>query len=326
MNPSAPNVIPKGSSQEAWAALTERWRSLLAALGAADDGAAAAVLAAIRDRYSEPHRFHHTLRHLSEVLVELDRLQRVHVQAFPEVEMALWFHDFVYDLIPGEVSNERASAQAAAAALRALTWVRRAPESVADLSRKVEALILATEHAGRIHADRNAQVITACDLAILGQPWERYLDYAHAIRAEYSDLYADPDYRAGRRGFLQATLGHPETLFQDEAARNQYLAQAIRNLERELDLLAEPIPASPSPSRSPSPSEAPLTVSAESPSVPANTLPEGCVLTACWDGEGWSLEVVNPATRECVAMLAWPASWPPTMTPADLERSGFEIV
>jgi hypothetical protein len=53
--------------------------------------------------------------------------------------------------------------------------------------------------------------------------------------------------------------------------------------------------------------------------------PEGCILAACWSGDGWNLEVVRPGTLECVALLAWPESWPKTMTAEQLGKFGFEI-
>lgn len=53
--------------------------------------------------------------------------------------------------------------------------------------------------------------------------------------------------------------------------------------------------------------------------------PEGCVLQAVDTGDGWYLEVANPATEECVALLAWPESWPETITAKQVAEFGFEI-
>jgi len=53
--------------------------------------------------------------------------------------------------------------------------------------------------------------------------------------------------------------------------------------------------------------------------------PEGCVLQAVDTGDGWCLEVANPATEECVALLAWPESWPETITAKQVAEFGFEI-
>ena len=55
------------------------------------------------------------------------------------------------------------------------------------------------------------------------------------------------------------------------------------------------------------------------------TPPDGCVLQAVDTGDGWCLEVANPATEECVALLAWPESWPETVTAKQVAEFGFEI-
>ena len=53
-------------------------------------------------------------------------------------------------------------------------------------------------------------------------------------------------------------------------------------------------------------------------------IPENCKLIAAHTGDGWSLEVHNE--HGAIAMLAWPESWPETMTTKQLEAAGFECV
>jgi predicted metal-dependent HD superfamily phosphohydrolase len=47
-------------------------------------------------RYREKHRHYHTLQHLDECLRHLDDVAPLAIHA-PEIELALWFHDAVYD-------------------------------------------------------------------------------------------------------------------------------------------------------------------------------------------------------------------------------------
>ena len=57
-------------------------------------------------RYSEPHRKYHTTRHLLHVLTMIDRLADDHDVFL--VQLAAWFHDAVYAIPPGQISNEEA--------------------------------------------------------------------------------------------------------------------------------------------------------------------------------------------------------------------------
>ena len=70
-------------------------------------------------------------------------------------------------------------------------------------------------------------------MAILGAPWERYLQYAQAIREEYS--WVDSALYGSRRiGFLNSTLQKP--IF-NTALFAHFEEQARENLEREIEWL-----------------------------------------------------------------------------------------
>lgn len=58
--------------------------------------------------------------------------------------------------------------------------------------------------------------------------------------------------------------------------------------------------------------------------MPTIDAQEECKLVAVDTGDGWSLEVHAP-WGEVIAFLAWPKSWPETMTNIMLEAAGFEI-
>lgn len=55
-----------------------------------------------------------------------------------------------------------------------------------------------------------------------------------------------------------------------------------------------------------------------------NRCPEGCILTACWSGDGWVLSADKDG--ESVCLLAWPDVWPKTLNTEELEKLGFEVV
>ncbi|HKN46186.1 MAG TPA: hypothetical protein VJW23_19920, partial [Propionibacteriaceae bacterium] len=62
-------------------------------------------------RYNEPHRHYHTTKHLLHMLTMIDQLADDHDLFL--VRLAAWYHDAVYAIPAGQVSNEEASARLA---------------------------------------------------------------------------------------------------------------------------------------------------------------------------------------------------------------------
>lgn len=197
----------------------ERWRRSWAALDVvvADPRAFDELLA----RYAEPHRAYHTRRHLEECFAHWEAV-RGSAQRPGEVELALWFHDAVYD--PRREDNEGKSAELARGAiLRA-----GLDAAVAD---RVEALILATRHASPPAAG-DAAALVDVDLAILAASTERFDEYERQVRSEYAWVPA-PLFRWKRRTLLQELLDRPR-LF--STAHFQQVAEepARANLRRSI--------------------------------------------------------------------------------------------
>ena len=148
--------------------------------------------------YAEPQRHYHTQRHLAECLTHLAAAR--HLAQHPaEVELALWFHDAVYD-VKGK-DNELRSAQWATSALQ------HAGASDA-ICKRVHDLIMATCHtATPVEAD--AQLLVDIDLAILGASPGRFAEYDQQVRAEYSWVPA-LIYGFKRKQVLQSFLHRPQ--------------------------------------------------------------------------------------------------------------------
>src|SRR4030042_1627249 len=85
--------------------LLNRWLLFLEAIGACGDSPA--VFADLDRRYREPGRFYHTWEHVAECLADRDAAHDL-CDTPAEVELALWFHDAVYD--PRASDNEARSA------------------------------------------------------------------------------------------------------------------------------------------------------------------------------------------------------------------------
>ena len=97
-------------------ATIDQWNATWRELGAADSPALQDAFEDLVARYAEPHRKYHTLEHLDECLATFANVRALAGRP-AEVEVALWFHDAIYDTRSN--SNEKQSAAlAASTALR----------------------------------------------------------------------------------------------------------------------------------------------------------------------------------------------------------------
>ncbi|MEI6731798.1 MAG: hypothetical protein WCK90_03905 [archaeon] len=189
-------------------------------------------------RAYEP-RAYHNLTHIEECLNELDGARRL-VTNLPAVELALWFHDAVYEVSRETKAgmNEERSAEFAKIEMR--NWGLN--EELAGI---VEQHILMTKHK-HIPGTIDGRIVVDIDMSILGKPWERYAEYKKGIRKEFA-CYDWDEFIYGRKKFLSARLTKKNVLFEDEKPQifhtghfyDLYEKQAQENMAREFGLLAE---------------------------------------------------------------------------------------
>ncbi|MCE1177641.1 MAG: DUF4031 domain-containing protein [Micrococcales bacterium] len=209
---------PKARRETDEAALAERLRGLWEDLlpGAPE------VVEDLLDRWDEPHRRYHDLRHLAACLAALDRLETAGVAVTRQARLAAWFHDAVYDGAPG--ADEEASARLAEEALAD----RLPAEDVSEVARLVR---LTAGHSPSADDAAGAALCDA-DLSVLAAPASRYAAYLQDVRIEYFHLSAE-DFRRGRRSVVEALLSK-QPLFTSAAAISLWEKDARRNLEGEL--------------------------------------------------------------------------------------------
>jgi predicted metal-dependent HD superfamily phosphohydrolase len=153
--------------------LQESWARSWNALGAVGDGLA--LMEELIAAYKEPQRHYHTLQHLTECIALLKG--HLHLaQHASEVEIALWFHDAVYDVKAKD--NEEKSASWAATALQAAGVDN-------EIVERVTTLIMATCHNAKPE-NTDQQLLVDVDLAILGASRTRFIEYEEQVRAEYA--------------------------------------------------------------------------------------------------------------------------------------------
>lgn len=178
----------------------------------------------LRDRliaaYADPSRSYHDVRHLAEVLAEVDALADARTDR-DAVLLAAWFHDAVYD---GPGAEERS----AALAETELAAAGLPDRLVAEVARLVR---LTLDHRPA-DDDLEGQVLCDADLAILAAPEQRYAAYVAGVRREYADL-DDVTFRRGRAAVLR-DLAAKHSLFHTAAAQAKWETSARGNLAREL--------------------------------------------------------------------------------------------
>jgi len=177
-------------------------------------------------RYSEPHRSYHTTKHLLDVLTMIDQLADDHDIFL--VRLAAWFHDAVYAIPAGQVSNEEASARLA---LRELSRVGLEQEDLNQIAR----LVRLTETHVPGPRDPEGELLCDADLAILASDPADYDNYVAAIREEYARV-PEEDFLAGRLAVL-TELADREIF---RTAKGRQLTNAARtNVVAEMNELRE---------------------------------------------------------------------------------------
>lgn len=230
----------------------DRWCTLWQMLGGTGDGRA--TYDKLQDAYSQPERAYHNLDHIHDCIDQLDAFKEWLMaddlffirrrepkegelpfgeKTFGTVEMALWFHDAVYDAQAKD--NE---AQSARLAENELTAGGFPTDVIADIKR----LIMATQHQSDI-STRNPDedelnrfrvelfmpnLISDIDLSILGRRPSVFAAYDQHIRQEYQ-IYPDEVYYPARATVLDSFLARDQ-IYQNFYFHKKYEATARQNL------------------------------------------------------------------------------------------------
>lgn len=169
-------------------------------------------------RYNEPHRHYHNLGHLRQCLGELDQAGK-HIAEANATEMAIWFHDVIYNYAAKD--NEERSAD---------TFRDFAKGVFTDaFIDRVYDFILATKHVGAA-LDEGTALVVDIDLSGFGLPWDAYLADCNALRREAPNV-TDERYYAGKLRFLDELLSW-NSLFQTDYFRDRLEETARDNIRR----------------------------------------------------------------------------------------------
>lgn len=197
-----------------------RARFLRALSEAGAQGSGAALFEELLARYGEAHRRYHTIAHVDACTGWLD-WYRGSARHPERVELALWFHDAVYD--PQKSDNEHQSAALACSRLGELGVP-------APTVCEVEAHVLATV-SHRSDA-QDAQLVLDLDLAILGASSAGFASFEREIREEYGHV-PEAAFQLGRAAVLSEFMARPE-IYRTPALREELELRARVNLRRRI--------------------------------------------------------------------------------------------
>lgn len=174
----------------------------------------------IEKYYSFKTKYYHNLRHLDNMLNELEALKHS-LHDWNTTLFALFYHDIIYKATSNK--NEEESANLAKKRLQKINYPPEKIEKCVDM-------ILATKgHTST--GDNDTDLFTDADLSILGSAPALYQQYAEQVRKEYA-IYPDFLYKPGRKKVLQHFLAMP-AIFKTKPFQEKYEAAARKNIEQE---------------------------------------------------------------------------------------------
>jgi predicted metal-dependent HD superfamily phosphohydrolase len=202
---------------------TSLWRRCQTGGGAGAD--ADDVYKEVHDYYSEPGRYYHTRKHIGHCLSQFD-LSAGEMEDADAVEMAIWFHDLIFDLDAQD--NELRSAR---------RFVELADHSMdAAFKIKVYELIMATAPP-RLPKTTDQGFMLDIDLSSFGLPWDDFVRDSTAVRKESPQL-SDTEFFPGQRAFLESLVNRDHFYF-TEFFRSRIEETARRNIRRHLGYLRD---------------------------------------------------------------------------------------
>ena len=167
------------------------------------------------DELQAPHRHYHTLAHISHILSHYAEIGGDD----PAILAAAWLHDIRYDATRGD--NEEVSAEIATHDLLG---------TKVDIPLVVDIILDTKLHAG---GTPERDLFSDLDLLILGSKRITYMDYARAIRREYS--FVPLDVYATKRAEVMRAFNEKQIFRTDHFKSLE--KDAHRNLQMEIELL-----------------------------------------------------------------------------------------
>lgn len=220
--------------------LRRRWAETLDVAGLVEKPDNVSLIDGLIASYSEPHRKYHTCQHLEQCFGVLDLVFPGKIPNRAAVELALWYHDYVYS--PLADNNEAVSGYVA----HNIATVRLGASP--QLAAALHVLILLTTHKPVEHLTSGfvlkalldqslldaSRILLDVDLSILGVPDVEFDAYEAQVRAEYA-MIPEELFKPARANILAKFLTRPALYTTTEMKHRE--PQARANLNRSIAML-----------------------------------------------------------------------------------------
>jgi predicted metal-dependent HD superfamily phosphohydrolase len=213
-------------------------RSCVAAGATAPRAQIEATADALLERWSDPSRFHHNVRHLVDMLAKVDQLaEETH---HPDlVRLAAWYHGAVFSSAPSSAYAQRGGEDEAASADLAAAELTALGISEANVTVVHHIITGLARHKGA--EDVDTQAMCDAELATLAVEPQKYAEYRRSIRREYAHIPMR-DYLTARIAILTKLLKRKHLFASPlgqpwEQPARQNLTAELHRLKDELDRL-----------------------------------------------------------------------------------------
>ncbi len=198
-----------------------RWHELCELIKIPQD-AESKIWNIIEEKYCETGRYYHTLKHINSLL-ELSRQYSEIITNIVQVDLAIIFHDIIYN--PQSGTNESDSA--------VLFENLLSPYVDKQLITAVsEYIILTKEHNVFSSSDKDLQLFIDFDMSILGADFDTYAEYSQNIRKEYIHV-PESIYCEKRAEFLRGVFTKSDPIFATQEFKTLYEVRAKENMKWE---------------------------------------------------------------------------------------------
>jgi predicted metal-dependent HD superfamily phosphohydrolase len=186
-------------------------------------------------RMSNVNLHYHTPVHILAIFQKFQELAEIYPELMayylrPDVHLAIWFHDAVYNVGAKQFQNESDSA--------AFMWhmipEQRYPGSGYSLLDEAFTLVLNTGDFNNLDMDDVSNVVMDLDIMGFGYPSEDYYTINHVLlKKEFLSKMSEEDYNRGRDAFMETVRKRPY-VYRTPIIRGLYEYQAQLNINSEI--------------------------------------------------------------------------------------------